>query len=42
LGKGITQTPTADTGYLQIVGGVVTLPTGDIAMANELFTFLYR
>lgn len=42
LAKGITQTPTADTGYLQIVGGVVTLPTGDVAMAGELFTFLYR
>jgi hypothetical protein len=42
LTKTITTSPTADTGYLQIVNGVVTLPTGDIAMAGELFTFLYN
>jgi len=42
LSKVITNGPTADTGYLQIVGQVVTLPTGDVAMAGELFTFLYR
>jgi len=42
LAKGITTTATSDTGYLQINGQVVTLPTGDIAMAGELFTFLYR
>lgn len=42
LAKGITTTATADTGYLQINGQVITLPTGDIAMAGELFTFLYR
>ena len=42
LAKGITTTPTADTGYLQINGQVVRLPTGDVAMAGELFTFLYR
>lgn len=42
LAKGVTTTPTADTSYLQINGQVVTLPTGDIAMAGELFTFLYR
>lgn len=42
LAKVITTTATADTGYLQIVGAVVTLPTGDVAMAGELFTFLYR
>jgi len=42
LSKVITTAPTADTGYLQIVGGQVTLPTGDLAYPNELFTFLYR
>lgn len=41
LAKTITTFPTADTGYLQIVGGLVILPTGDSAMAGELFTFLY-
>jgi hypothetical protein len=42
LTKVIVTTPTSDTGKIQIVNGVVTLPTGDIAMANELFTFLYN
>lgn len=42
LVKIITNTPTADTNYIQIVNGVVTLPTGDIAMAGEVFTFIYR
>ena len=42
LGKGITTQPTANTAYLQINNQVVTLPTGDAAMAGELFTFLYR
>lgn len=41
LAKTITTFATADTGYLQIVGGMVTLPTGDVATAGELFTFLY-
>jgi hypothetical protein len=41
LAKTITTFATADTGYLQIVGGMVTLPTGDSAIAGELFTFLY-
>lgn len=42
LSKVITQSPTNDTGYLQIVGGQITLPIGDLAYPNELFTFLYR
>jgi hypothetical protein len=40
--KGITSAPTSNTLYLQISGSVVTLPTGDITMANELFSFTYR
>jgi hypothetical protein len=40
--KGITQSPTTDTAYLQINGSTVTLPTGDVTMENELFTFLVR
>ena len=42
LVKVITTTSTNDTGFIQINGAVVTLPTGDVAVANELFTFLYR
>lgn len=42
LAKIITLGATADTGYIQINSGTVTLPTGDVAMAGELFTFLYR
>jgi len=42
LSKGITKFATANTSYIQIVNGLVTLPTGDIAMPGELFTFLYR
>lgn len=42
LSKSITSSPTADTQYLQINSGVVALPTGDIAMAGEVFTFLYQ
>ena len=42
LNKIITQEPTADTAFLQIVNGVVTLPTGDVTIAGELFTFVYR
>ena len=42
LAKIITNGPTSNTGYIQIVGQVVTLPTGDIALAGELFSFLYR
>ena len=42
LSKSITSSPTANTQYLQITSGVVTLPTGDVAMAGEVFTFLYQ
>lgn len=42
LNKIITTSPTSDTGSLQIVNGVVTLPTGDVTMAGEQFTFVYR
>jgi len=42
LNKVITATATNDTGYLQINNAIVTLPTGDVAMAGELFTFLFR
>lgn len=42
LSKVVTTTATADTGYLQINNNLVTLPTGDVTLANELFTFLYK
>lgn len=42
LTKGITINVTTNTAYLQIVGGTVSLPTGDVTLSNELFTFLYR
>ena len=42
LNKIITGNPTSDTAYLTINNGVVTLPTGDVTLAGELFTFLYR
>ena len=42
LSKTITETSTNDTGYIQINDGTITLPIGDIAIAGELFTFLYR
>jgi len=42
LGKIVTTSPTADTQYLQIVNGTVTLPTGDVTMAGEVFSFVYR
>jgi len=42
LSKSITTTATSNTQYLQITSGIVTLPTGDIAMAGEVFTFLYQ
>lgn len=42
LVKGVTVSTNTDTAYLQIVGSTVTLPTGDVTLANELFTFLYR
>lgn len=42
LQKLITLTPTSDTGYIQINNGTIKLATGDVAQANELFTFEYR
>jgi hypothetical protein len=42
LNKVIVTTTTNDTGKLQIVNGTVTLPTGDVTIAGELFTFLYN
>jgi hypothetical protein len=42
LSKVIVNGPTSDTGKIQINGNVIVLPTGDVAMAGELFTFLYR
>lgn len=40
--KGITNAATANTLYLQINGSTVTLPTGDVTGAGELFIFTYR
>jgi hypothetical protein len=42
LGKIVTTFPTNDTQYIQIVNSAVTLPTGDVAMAGEVFSFVYR
>lgn len=42
LGKMITSQPTNDMQSIQIVNGLVTLPTGDIASAGEVFSFVYR
>lgn len=42
LVKGITNAATSNTLYLQINGTTVTLPTGDVTGAGELFTFTYR
>lgn len=42
LNKAITSTPTSNTEYLQINNGTVTLPTGDITIAGEVFTFIYK
>jgi hypothetical protein len=42
LQKQIVNTTTANTGEIQINNNVVTLPTGDIAMVGEIFTFLYN
>ena len=42
LSKSITISPTNDTQYLQINSGTIALPTGDIASAGEVFTFLYQ
>lgn len=40
--KGITNAATTNSMYLQINSNVVTLPTGDVTQAGELFTFTYR
>jgi hypothetical protein len=37
----LVSTATADTNQLQRVGNVITLPTGDIAVAGERFEFIY-
>jgi hypothetical protein len=42
LVKGVVSTPTNDTQYLQIVGTSVFLPTGDIAIAGEVYSFVYK
>jgi hypothetical protein len=42
LTKKIVKTTTSDTQEIQILGGNIYLPTGDVAMAGELFTFLYK
>jgi hypothetical protein len=42
LGKIVTSFTTNDTQYLKIVNGLVTLPTGDVALAGEVFSFVYR
>lgn len=41
LGREIVATVNTDTNYLQVAGSTVTLPTGDAAMAGEVFKFLY-
>ncbi len=40
--KGITNSATTNTMYLQFVNGVVTLPTGDVTQTGEIFSFTYR
>lgn len=40
--KGVTGSATANTMYLQINGATVTLPTGDVTGAGEVFSFTYR
>lgn len=42
LAKVIVSTPTADTNYLQVNASQITLPTGDMCIAGETFTFLYK
>jgi hypothetical protein len=42
LGKIVTTFPTNNTQYIQIVNSRVTLPTGDVAVAGEVFSFVYR
>jgi hypothetical protein len=43
LGKVVTTSTTSNPDFIQIVSGVVTLPTGDaIGVGGENFIFLYR
>lgn len=42
LTKQITDSATTDSGFLQINGKVITLPTGDVTQANEDFIFLVQ
>lgn len=42
LGKAITPYPTSNPQYLQIVNGLVTLPTGDLTEPGEVFSFVYK
>ena len=42
LVKGVTNAATSNTLYIQINGTTVTLPTGDVTMADEIFSFTYR
>ena len=39
--KAITSSPTANSGYLQVVNATVTLPTGDLTESGEVFIFQY-
>jgi hypothetical protein len=41
LNKIVVGSPTTDTGKIQINNNIITLPIGDVAIAGELFTFLY-
>jgi len=40
--KGVTNSATSNTQYLQINGSTVTLPTGDVVGSGEVFIFIYR
>lgn len=42
LVKGVTNAATTNTLYVQINGITVTLPTGDVTQADEIFSFTYR
>jgi hypothetical protein len=42
LGRAVTTSPTADTMFMQVNSSTVHLPTGDAALAGELFVFLYK
>ena len=42
LVKSVTSNPTNDTQYLQIIGGNIILPTGDVAIAGEVYSIVYK